>query len=66
MPSLEKSASISAFKSNGAQLDLSACRSVEDNPYGEVLCEIFEVMLGSGSDKHNIARLEGVSLAIVK
>jgi hypothetical protein len=47
-------------------LDLSTWRSVEDNPYGEVLGKVLEAVLGSGSDEHNIARLECVSLAIVK
>jgi len=47
-------------------LDLSTCRPVEDNPDGEVLGKVLEVMLGSGSDDHNVASLECVSLAIVK
>jgi len=37
----------------------------EGRANGEVLGEVFEVMLGSGSDKHNIAGSECVALAIV-
>ena len=46
--------------------NLSTCRSVEDNPYGEVFGKVLEVMLGSSSDEHNITRLECVSLAVMK
>jgi hypothetical protein len=52
--------------SNSVCSDLSTRGTVEDNPYGKVLGKVLEAMLGSSSDEHNIARLECISLAIVK
>jgi hypothetical protein len=44
---------------------LSTKWAVEDNPYGEVLGEVLETVLGSSSDEHNVAGLECISLALV-
>jgi hypothetical protein len=41
---------------------LAALRAEEDNPYGKTLAEVLEVMLGSGTDKHEIAWPEWLSL----
>ena len=46
--------------------DLAPLRAVKDNPHGEVLGKVLEMMLGSRGHEHKVAWLEWVPLAVVK
>jgi len=46
--------------------DLAARGAIEDHPHGEVLSKVLEPMLDSRCYEQQVARLEGMPLAVVK
>jgi hypothetical protein len=45
--------------------DLTAIRAVENNPHGEFIGKVLEMVLDSRSHEHQVAWLEPVALAVV-